>query len=234
MNTVPMRLSSGDLEQAAAAVTAGQLVAVPTPRWYMLCAAAGDAAACSAIFTAKQRPSAKPLLLVIADPADAARLFTLSGAARALIGQLWPGELALHLPWRAAGVRAAYPAIGDPALLQCPAGVLGRLAELAGPLAAASLSVSTPATAADEWPALTAGEAEAFIAATGAPVAAIIDDGICPYGTHLTVVDCPADIPGGGLDVQITRHGSVHPRAITAALTPSAQPRTGQEQPHVG
>jgi L-threonylcarbamoyladenylate synthase len=82
------------------------------------------------------------------------------------------------------------------------------------------------------------GEAEAFIAVTGAPVAAIIDGGICPHGTHLTIVDCPVDCPAdthggghGGLDVQITRHGSVHPRAITAAL---AQPRTGQEHPHVG
>lgn len=217
----PAIWATDQLAEAAAALTAGHLVAVPTPRWYMLCAAADNPAACTEIFTAKRRPTGKPLLLVIGESTDAAHLCRISGPARALIDGLWPGELALRLPWRGPGIRTAYPAIGDPALLQCPSGVLGHLARLTGPLAASSLSISTSAAADDEWPALTVSEAAAFISATGAGVAAIIDGGICTHAHHLTVVDCPTtphDTDAVTPAARIVREGTVHPRAITAAL----------------
>ncbi|MGW5688896.1 L-threonylcarbamoyladenylate synthase [Nonomuraea sp. NPDC003754] len=223
MSGPPAILAADQLDQAAAALAAGHLVAVPTPRWYMLCAAAGNPAACEAIFTAKQRPASKPLLLAIDDRAGAVNLFRLGDAARVLIDQFWPGELALLLPWRDPDIRAAYPLIGAPALVQCPDGILGQLARHAGPITAASLSTSTPAAAGEEWPALTAGQAAAFIAATGAPVAAIIDGGICPHAHHLTIVDCTTVTTDDGqaLGARIVREGTVHRRAIAAALRPA-------------
>jgi L-threonylcarbamoyladenylate synthase len=214
----PAIWSSDQLPEAAAALAAGHLIAVPTPRWYMLCAAADNPAACSAVFAAKRRPAEKPLLLVIGYPGDAIRLCHVTAAARALIDSLWPGELALRLPWRNTSTRTTYPGIGDPALVQCAAGILGRLARISGPIAAASLSISAQAAVDDEWPALSTREAVAFIAATGAPVAGIIDGGICPHARHLTIVDCPTARDAAPA-AQIIREGTVHPRAITAALT---------------
>jgi tRNA A37 threonylcarbamoyladenosine synthetase subunit TsaC/SUA5/YrdC len=214
----PAIWNSDHLAEAAAALRAGHVIAVPTPRWYMLCAAADNPAACRAIFTAKRRPAEKPLLLVLGRPGDTERLCQANAEARALIDGLWPGELALRLPWRDMRTRAAYPAIGDPALVQCAGGVLGRLARRAGPIAAASLSISTPSAADDDRPALTLDEAGAFITATGAPVVGIIDGGICPHARHLTIVDC-LTARDAGPGAHIIREGTVHPRAITAALT---------------
>ncbi|MFI6692957.1 hypothetical protein ACIBLA_14535 [Streptomyces sp. NPDC050433] len=54
-NTVDV-LTPAQLPDAARLLAAGQMVAVPTPRWYMLCARAADPAATSAVFRAKQRP----------------------------------------------------------------------------------------------------------------------------------------------------------------------------------
>lgn len=240
MTSLPSRpalLTADQLDQAAAILAAGGLIAVPTPRWYMLCASADNPAACEAIFTAKQRPAGKPLLLAIGDRADAERLFRINDVGRALIEHLWPEELALLLPWRDAAARARYPMIGDPALVQCPDGLLGTVTRRAGPIAAASLSVSPPAAADDDWPALTPGQAEAFISAAGASVAAIIDGGICPHAHHLTIVDCTTDATGTrnaetdpGV-ARIVREGTVHRRAITAAL--ALRPRAGGDH-HVG
>jgi tRNA A37 threonylcarbamoyladenosine synthetase subunit TsaC/SUA5/YrdC len=97
------------------------MVAVPTPRWYMLCARAADPAATSAIFRAKQRPTAKPLLLLLDSPATAETLFDLSAGARLLTGGLWPGDLALRLPWKPE-VEPVAP-VGSPALVGCPDGI---------------------------------------------------------------------------------------------------------------
>lgn len=214
-------LTPDQLPDAARLLAAGQMVAVPTPRWYMLCARAADPAATNAVFRAKQRPTAKPLLLLLDSPGTAEALFDLSDDARLLAGGLWPGELALRLPWKlGAGTVAA---VGSPALVGCPDGILGRLVALAGePLAAAVCSISTPAASEKDHPALTTGQVAAFERATGAGIAAVVDDGICPHGRHMTIVDCPADAAA-----RLEREGTVHARAVEAALAPTGGPHVG-------
>ncbi|MFD4123859.1 L-threonylcarbamoyladenylate synthase [Streptomyces globisporus] len=214
-------LAPDQLPDAARLLAAGQVVAVPTPRWYMLCAHAAAPAATGAVFRAKQRPTDKPLLLLLDSPATAETLFDLSVDARLLAGALWPGDLALRLPWRP-GTKAV-SAVGFPALAGCPDGILGRLVALVGePLAAAVCSISTPAAGEQDHPALTAAQVAAFERTTKAGIAAVVDGGICPHGRHMTIVDCPAGAPA-----RLEREGTVHARAVEAALTSPGGPHVG-------
>ncbi|MER7194847.1 L-threonylcarbamoyladenylate synthase [Streptomyces flaveolus] len=214
-------LTPDQLPDAARLLVTGQVVAVPTPRWYMLCARAADPAATNAVFRAKQRPASKPLLLLLDSPATAEDLFDLSGDARLLADGLWPGDLALRLPWRP-GIETV-AAVRSPALVGCPDGVLGRLVALAGePLAAAVCSISTPAAGEKDHPALTAAQVVAFERTTGAGIAAVVDGGICPQGRHITIVDCPT-----GAAARLEREGTVHARAVEAALAPAGEPHVG-------
>lgn len=214
-------LTPDQLPDAVRLLAAGQVVAVPTPRWYMLCARASDPAATDAVFRAKQRPHTKPLLLLLDSPATATGLFDLSGDARLLAAALWPGDLALRLPWKPGAKTVA--AVGSPALAGCPDGILGRLVALAGePLAAAVCSISTPAAGERDHPALTAAQVATFERTTGAGIAAVVDGGICPHGRHMTIVDCPAGAPA-----LLEREGTVHARAVEAALTPPGGPHVG-------
>ncbi|MFD4337842.1 L-threonylcarbamoyladenylate synthase [Streptomyces anulatus] len=206
-------LAPDQLAHAARLLAAGQMVAVPTPRWYMLCARAADPAATNAVFRAKQRPTAKSLLLLLDSPVTAEALFDLSGDARLLTDGLWPGDLALRLPWKPGA--ETVEAVGSPALVGCPDGILGRLVALAGePLAAAVCSISTPAAGETDHPALTAGQVAAFERTRGAGIAAVVDGGICPHGRHMTIVDCPA-----GAAARLEREGTVHARSVESALT---------------
>ncbi|MFH8390213.1 L-threonylcarbamoyladenylate synthase [Streptomyces sp. NPDC018036] len=214
-------LTPDQLPDAARLLAAGQVVAVPTPRWYMLCARAADPTATNAVFRAKQRPTAKPLLLLLDSPDTAEALFDLSDDARLLACGLWPGDLALRLPWKP-GVEPI-AAVGSPALVGCSDGVLGQLVPLVGePLAAAVCSISTPAAGDEDHPALTVGQVAAFERATGAGIAAVVDGGICPHGRHMTIVDCPM-----GTAARLEREGTVHARAVEAALAPAGGPHVG-------
>lgn len=214
-------LTPDQLPAAARLLAAGRMVAVPTPRWYMLCAHAAKPAATDAVFRAKQRPTDKPLLLLLDSFITAEDLFDLSADARLLAGALWPGDLALRLPWKQDAETVA--AVGSPALAGCPDGILGRLVALAGePLAAAVCSISTPAAGERDHPALTAAQVVAFERTAGAGIAAVVDGGICPHGRHMTIVDCPAGAPA-----RLDREGTVHARAVEAALTRQGGPHVG-------
>ncbi|MFI5804446.1 Sua5/YciO/YrdC/YwlC family protein [Streptomyces sp. NPDC051561] len=206
-------LTRDHLSVAAEHLRAGRMLALPTSRWYMLCARAADPAATAAVFHAKKRPVDKPLLLLLDSPDNAARHFQLSDDARRLTSRLWPGDLALHLPWRPGAERIA--SVGSPALVGCPDGLLGHLLALVGePLAASVCSLSVPAATDNDHPALTAGQVAAFAQTTRAEITAVVDDGICPQGRHMTIVDCPAGHPA-----RLHREGTVHRRAVEAALT---------------
>ncbi|MCA1275081.1 Sua5/YciO/YrdC/YwlC family protein [Streptomyces sp. 7G] len=214
-------LTPEQLPAAARLLATGKVVAVPTPRWYMLCARAADPAGTDAVFRAKRRSTDKPLLLLLDSPATAKDLFGLSVDARQLVGALWPGDLALRLPWQPDAEAVA--AVGSPALVGCPDGILGRLVALVGePLAAAVCSISTPAAGEKDHPALTAAQVAAFERTTKTGIVAVIDGGICPHGRHMTIVDCPADATA-----RLEREGTVHARAVEAALTEPGGPHVG-------
>jgi L-threonylcarbamoyladenylate synthase len=205
-----------DLALAARAIEAGELVIVPTQRWYMLCCDASNPDACARIFTTKRRPPDKSLLFVAPSPEAVRRRFHVSTEAELLAAAFWPGDLALLLPWRDPAEGERHQAVGTPeALVTIAPGVLGELATLtAVPIAATSANVSgTEGTA----PSITLEEVLDFVTSTEADLPIVVDGGVCPIANHLTIVRCTSD----GADV--TRDGVVHPRAVATVLSRALQ-----------
>jgi L-threonylcarbamoyladenylate synthase len=88
------------LTRAGELLRAGRLVAFPTETVYGLGANALDEAAVLSIFTCKGRPLTDPLIVHIAEPAQAYELVELPDGAglelfRALAARFWPGPLTL-------------------------------------------------------------------------------------------------------------------------------------------
>nr|WP_145491727.1 MULTISPECIES: Sua5/YciO/YrdC/YwlC family protein [Streptomyces] len=207
-------IGAESLSDCARAIDSGEIVVVPTRRWYMLCADAGDADACERIFAAKERPRHKPLCLVWPSTAELSDSFVVNDAARKLVRALWPGDLALMLPWADPLDGELYPSVGaSSALVTQDPGPLGRLTTMTRrPLATAVVSFSTGSAGPLPAPAISLGEVQNFLIASSLTSALVVDGGICPAANHLTVVDCSGGAP------RTVRAGEVHQRAIDAAL----------------
>jgi L-threonylcarbamoyladenylate synthase len=148
---------------------------------YGLGATALDPTAVAKIFTAKGRPPANPLIVHVADVAQARALAAeWPPAADALAGRFWPGPLTLVVP-KAGVVPPLVTGGGNTVALRCPAHpVAAALIAAAGPLAAPSANRSgelSPTTAAHVARSL------------GEVVDLILDGGACPGGLESTVVD---------------------------------------------
>src|SRR5215475_2435519 len=87
------------IEEAAALIRAGRLVAFPTETVYGLGANALDADAVARLFEAKGRPRTSPLIVHV-DSVEMARSLALSWpvAAESLASRYWPGPLTLVVP----------------------------------------------------------------------------------------------------------------------------------------
>ncbi|KTE17294.1 L-threonylcarbamoyladenylate synthase [Sphingopyxis sp. H115] len=83
------------IAEAAAAIAAGQPVAVPTETVYGLAADARNAEAVARIYAAKGRPDFNPLIVHVPDLAAAERLGVFGEVERALAARFWPGPLTL-------------------------------------------------------------------------------------------------------------------------------------------
>lgn len=98
MNTSILQIAENMDEQigmAAALLRSGQVVAFPTETVYGLGASALDPEAVARIFSAKGRPADNPLIVHIADPADAGVIAEVPAPARLLAEAFWPGPLTL-------------------------------------------------------------------------------------------------------------------------------------------
>jgi L-threonylcarbamoyladenylate synthase len=101
------------IEEAAAAIRDGKLVAFPTETVYGLGAHALDERAVQKIFDAKERPATDPLIVHIAHVGQVAQCASsFPAAARKLALSFWAGPLTLILPdcrtWRCARPRTAW------------------------------------------------------------------------------------------------------------------------------
>lgn len=93
------------IQEAAAMLREGKLVAFPTETVYGLGADARRTEAVEGIFAAKGRPSDNPLIVHIADAAQLDELVLPYGdTARRLMARFWPGPLTLVLPARPGAV----------------------------------------------------------------------------------------------------------------------------------
>lgn len=207
-------IKASQIELAVQALEAGELVIVPTRRWYMICANAQDSTACDRVFLRKRRPSGKSLACVMRSTSMAEELFVVRSDARRLMQAFWPGDLALILPWRDVNVGKKHAAVGTPdALVIQESGVLGELAQRTSVnIAATTANISGDAGPSDPGPAITVAEVARFVDKSELAVAVCVDGGICPIAHHLTIVDCT------GTDAKLVRDGVVHKRAVAAAL----------------
>jgi L-threonylcarbamoyladenylate synthase len=194
----------------------GGLVAFPTETVYGLGADADRDDAVAAIFRAKGRPRAHPLILHVAQPgALHAWAREVPRAAQALVEAFWPGPLTLILP-RAPRARDAVTGGQDTVGVRCPshpwaAALLREFCRARGDEAAAVAAPSanrygriSPTSAAHVRADL--GEKP------GGAVDYILDGGRCPLGIESTIVDFAAGT------ARVLRPGSIRREQIAAVL----------------
>ncbi len=171
-------MSRSELDELAAALSSGEVVAVPTDTVYGLAVDPRLPGAVDRVFALKRRPELFQLPVLVADPTEIVGLAQATAIAERLISRYWPGPLTIVLP-RRAGV--TFDLGGDPATigLRCPKSPLLReLLRRTGPLAV------TSANRHGEPPLSTAGEVRQSF---GAGVTAVLDGGRCD-GTPSTVI----------------------------------------------
>lgn len=165
-----------------AALTAGDLVAVPTETVYGLAADATNGVSCAKIFKAKGRPQFNPLISHIPSLEEACLHGRFDALALRLAEAFWPGPLTLVVPKNESSPISDMATAGLMTVaLRIPAGPVMRfLAERTGrPLAAPSANLSgkiSPTRAQDVIDDL--GEALSFV----------VDAGPCRVGIESTIV----------------------------------------------
>jgi L-threonylcarbamoyladenylate synthase len=174
--------------RAAVVLKEGGLVAFPTETVYGLGAHALDTAAVARIFAAKGRPGYNPLIVHLAEAAEARALAAeWSEAAGRLAEAFWPGPLTLVVP-RAARVPEAVTAGLPSVALRVPAHPVAHalLTAAAVPVAAPSANRSTqvsPTTAAH------------VVQSLGGRVDLVLDGGPTTVGIESTVVSLTGEVP---------------------------------------
>jgi L-threonylcarbamoyladenylate synthase len=193
----PRRPALAVLDDAAAVLRAGGIVAFPTETFYGLGAHAFDHRAVRRIFELKGRPATKPLLVLVDSLAMVERVGTLTLAARELAARHWPGALTLVVPARAGvpeDVTAGTHTIG---VRVSPHPIArGLVTALGAPLTAPSANPDgavPPTTAA------------AVLAYFGDRIELVLDGGPTAGGEPSTVLDTTVEPP------RVVRQGAVRP-----------------------
>jgi L-threonylcarbamoyladenylate synthase len=206
-----------DIERAAAALRAGDLVILPTETVYGLAANAADPAAIARIFAAKGRPRFNPLIAHVSDRAMAERVAALPPLAARLSAAFWPGPLTLVVPIADSAAVCDLARAGlDTVALRAPAHPLAQavIGAFGGPVCAPSANRSgrpSPTTFADA------------LEETGDSAAVALDGGPCTVGLESTVVS----VIGG--EARLLRPGGLERAAIEALVGPLA---AGPEDAH--
>lgn len=185
---------------------AGGVLALPTETYYALAVNPLDKAALTRLFALKERPSEKPVLVLISGPEMLTQVAQeLTETAARLMAYFWPGPLTLilpaqpHLPWGLTGGTGTIGVRQPRQPLICR-----MIAALGFPVTGTSANRSgrPPLVAA-------AAVAEEF----GAGVDLILDMGPCPGGLPSTIVDVT------GIAPRLVRAGAV-PAALLKELIP--------------
>ena len=176
------------IEEAAAILRAGGLVAMPTETVYGLAARALDARALAKIFEAKGRPATHPLIAHVADARGAAALARDWPAhATALASRFFPGPLTLVVS-RADHVPLELTGGGATVAVRSPDHAVARalLAAVGEPLAAPS---------ANRYQSPSPTSAAHVVRSLGERVDLVLDAGVTQHGIESTVVDLTSSPP---------------------------------------
>ncbi len=200
-------LYTHDVAEAAAILRRGGLVAFPTETVYGLGADARSADAVAAVFAAKDRPADNPLIVHLADAADAATLAApLGNDGDRLAAAFWPGPLTLVAPLRAeAGlprvVTAGLATVG----LRVPARTIARAF-----LTACGVPVAAPSANRSGRPSPTTWEAVRDD--LDGRIDAVLMGAPCERGLESTVVDVSMAPP------LVLRPGAIGAEALRAVV----------------
>jgi L-threonylcarbamoyladenylate synthase len=186
----------GAVEEAAAALGRGAVVAFPTDTVYGLAAGHGNI---DALFKAKDRPREKRIAVLLSDASHLETSAIVTPAARALAARYWPGALTIVL---------SAPRRGSLAFRVPASDVARRLIAASGgglPVTSANVSGRADATTAEE-----------VLAQLDGRIALVIDGGRTPGGIPSTVVDC------SGPEIKILREGAIPASEIVRVVRTAA------------
>ena len=193
------------VEEAAALLRAGEVVAIPTETVYGLAANAFSEEAVKKIFVAKGRPQDNPLIVHIAELETLDLLAAeVPPGARTLAERCWPGPLTIILPKRPCvpdAVTAGLPTVA----VRMPSHPTARAV-----IRAAGVPLAAPSANLSGFPSPTCFE-DVKDDMDGR-VAAIVDGGACGFGIESTVVSLATDPP------RLLRPGAVTPETLREAL----------------
>ena len=188
-----------DINDAAARLKRGQLVAFPTETVYGLGANALDPLAVARIFEAKQRPSFDPLIVHVADVQCISEVAVdLPDPGQLLADKFWPGPMTLVLPRTSQIpdlVTSGLPGVG----VRIPQHPIARQL-----LAAAAIPVAAPS--ANPFGGVSPTTVQHVSEGLDGRIDAILDGGPCSIGLESTVIslmdDDPVVLRLGGLSIE--------------------------------
>lgn len=176
------------IDEAAAVIRRGGLVAFATETVYGLGADATSPAAVARIFAAKGRPSTNPLIVHV-DSVDSARPIAAEwpDLAERLAARFWPGPLTLVLP-KTPAIPAVVTAGGPTVGLRVPRPAVARdlIARSGRPIAAPSANRSLR---------ISPTSARHVLKDLGGRIDLILDSGPTAVGLESTVLDLTSDLP---------------------------------------
>src|SRR3989475_2221435 len=184
--------SPGAVEEAAAALARGELVAFPTDTVYGLKAGQEHV---RKLYVANDRPKEKRIPVLLSDIGNLEASAIVTPIARALARRFWPGPLTIVLVAPRRGTMA----------FRVPDHPLARR------LIAAS-GGGLPVTSANRSGEPDARTAQEVIAQLEGRIALVLDGGTTPGGVSSTVVDCTGD------QVKILRQGAITEAEIDEVL----------------
>lgn len=199
------------VNEAAAILRAGGLVAFPTETVYGLGADAANPLAVARIYEAKGRPQFNPLIAHVLSIADAEAHAYLPIRARKLAEAFWPGPFTLVVTRRAESSVCELACAGLSTIaLRAPSHPMARdlLASFGGPIVAPSANRSGHVSA------TTAAHVAADLAGR---VDLVLDDGASPIGLESTIVA----VDDAGV-ATLLRPGAISRDAIEAIIGPLA------------
>jgi L-threonylcarbamoyladenylate synthase len=182
----------GAVEEAAAALARGELVAFPTDTVYGLAAGHDHL---RKLYIAKDRPKEKRIPVLLSDASNLEASAQVTPAARALAARFWPGPLTLVLVAPRRGTLA----------FRVPDHPLARR------LIAAS-GGGLPVTSANRSGHADARTAEEVIEQLGGRIALVLDGGKTTGGVPSTIVDCTTS------EAKVLREGAISAAQIQQAL----------------
>ena len=220
----PIRtMDDAAIEDAAAIIRGGGLVAFATETVYGLGGDATNGEAVAHIFAAKGRPSFNPLISHIADLAHLSAIAEMDARADKLAEAFWPGPLTLVLNKSADCAIAELTTAGlDSVAVRIPGREKARrfLAACGVPVAAPSANASGAVS-----PTLAEHVAASLPGPEDGGPQMILDDGPCDVGLESTVVDLTTDT------VTLLRPGGIAREDVERVVGPVAVAGTDDHAP---